>query len=352
MNLPKKDYKEIMRFLDLIQFAAEDPRRKIIDALSHVFGYHKSTFWLSDHQGNLYDPVINIDERIVESYLDYYQLVDPFHPHNMKQKSRKQVINIDDLMSIRDYEQCEYFRDFMRRFNLYHEIVMFIHHEDRFIGGMAILRSANEDPFCTKDIQRLEILLKYIAKSLGSYLIYSDLQFQKNLFESFSNHSSIGLMLFDQDLRHLYSNPSAREYILDFTPRDRGSFYFESFIKNILLKRTDFRQGVRKTVFSPSSRMYTVQVLPSLNGAKNYYTAYIKPCEMQVKSTRHAVHPHSASLTQREQEVLELVFEGYTNNQIAQELVVSVHTVKTHLHNIYKKFGISSRAGLYFRYQT
>ncbi|MEF3322853.1 response regulator transcription factor [Gulosibacter sp. GYB002] len=48
-------------------------------------------------------------------------------------------------------------------------------------------------------------------------------------------------------------------------------------------------------------------------------------------------------LTDREQEVLQLVAEGLTNKQIAQRLVVSPATAKTHLARIMQKLGVSTR---------
>lgn len=48
-------------------------------------------------------------------------------------------------------------------------------------------------------------------------------------------------------------------------------------------------------------------------------------------------------LTAREQEVLQLVAEGLTNKQIAQRLVISPATAKTHLARIMQKLGVSTR---------
>lgn len=48
-------------------------------------------------------------------------------------------------------------------------------------------------------------------------------------------------------------------------------------------------------------------------------------------------------LTDREQEVLQLVAEGLTNKQIAQRLVISPATAKTHLARIMQKLGVSTR---------
>jgi two-component system, NarL family, response regulator LiaR len=54
-------------------------------------------------------------------------------------------------------------------------------------------------------------------------------------------------------------------------------------------------------------------------------------------------------LTERETEVLKLIARGKANKQIAKELFVAMSTVKTHVINLYRKLGVSSRtqAALY-----
>jgi LuxR family maltose regulon positive regulatory protein len=48
-------------------------------------------------------------------------------------------------------------------------------------------------------------------------------------------------------------------------------------------------------------------------------------------------------LSERELEVLGLVAEGLSNREIADKLFLSVGTVKTHIHNIYGKLGVTGR---------
>jgi DNA-binding NarL/FixJ family response regulator len=57
-----------------------------------------------------------------------------------------------------------------------------------------------------------------------------------------------------------------------------------------------------------------------------------------------ATSGHTHGLTERELEVLRLVAAGKSNREIAAELVISDHTARRHLQNIFRKLGVSSRA--------
>jgi DNA-binding NarL/FixJ family response regulator len=61
------------------------------------------------------------------------------------------------------------------------------------------------------------------------------------------------------------------------------------------------------------------------------------------ESRRAAASLESCPLTDRELEILRLVAEGSTNNQIARQLWVTEQTVKFHLSNTYRKLGVANR---------
>lgn len=49
-------------------------------------------------------------------------------------------------------------------------------------------------------------------------------------------------------------------------------------------------------------------------------------------------------LSSQEERVLRLLAAGLTNPEIAQELVLSVNTVKTHVKSVYRKLNVNSRS--------
>jgi len=68
---------------------------------------------------------------------------------------------------------------------------------------------------------------------------------------------------------------------------------------------------------------------------------------------KELVHPHD-DLTEREYEILLLIAEGKSNQEIADQLFIALKTVKTHVSNILSKLDVSDRtqAAIYaFRHQ-
>ena len=65
-----------------------------------------------------------------------------------------------------------------------------------------------------------------------------------------------------------------------------------------------------------------------------------KLLEIEDKSRQRQAHDE---LTKREYEVLLLVSKGYTNQEIADELFITLKTVKTHVSNILSKLEVNDR---------
>jgi LuxR family transcriptional regulator of csgAB operon len=69
----------------------------------------------------------------------------------------------------------------------------------------------------------------------------------------------------------------------------------------------------------------------------------LKQYLQQTRTAYRASEDCSQLLTKRELQILKLTATGATNAQIADKLNVSMHTVKTHMYNLFKKIGASNR---------
>ncbi len=57
-------------------------------------------------------------------------------------------------------------------------------------------------------------------------------------------------------------------------------------------------------------------------------------------------------LTNRERELLDLLVKGYSYKMLAQELNISIETIRTHIKKIYKKLQVNSATEAVYKYNT
>jgi len=63
----------------------------------------------------------------------------------------------------------------------------------------------------------------------------------------------------------------------------------------------------------------------------------------RIDESKQIANIESVGITNREQQVIPLVADGFSNKEIAQKLNLSVYTVKTHIHNILAKLALNKR---------
>lgn len=97
---------------------------------------------------------------------------------------------------------------------------------------------------------------------------------------------------------------------------------------------------------------YLIMVIESVNEGAIWLDPVVakivkekNPTLLQGKTTssRSNFKAEHANLTEREYEVLKLVVEGKSNNEIAHELNISEHTAKAHVCNIIQKLVVDDR---------
>ena len=124
--------------------------------------------------------------------------------------------------------------------------------------------------------------------------------------------------------------------IMDLIPLQADVLEFvQTGVAGFILKDATVNDFV-KTIRSVAKGL---QVLPpNLTGS-----LFSQIVEHAVNGSSHAAIIDSVRMTKREKQVIELISEGSTNKEIAQELHLSTYTVKSHVHNILEKLALSTR---------
>ncbi len=80
-----------------------------------------------------------------------------------------------------------------------------------------------------------------------------------------------------------------------------------------------------------------------LNGELWVSREVMSKCILKQKTQDHFVPADTTGLTAREVQILAMVAVGAKNEDIADKLCISPHTVKTHIYNIFKKINVPNR---------
>lgn len=106
--------------------------------------------------------------------------------------------------------------------------------------------------------------------------------------------------------------------------------------------------GVNGYVLKQSSPSELISAIRAISDGNSYLDPIVTQAVMdiyarQINGLKGEVIPE---ITAREESVLQLIAQGHTNKNIAEQLDISVKTVDTHRANAIRKLGISDRVGI------
>ena len=114
----------------------------------------------------------------------------------------------------------------------------------------------------------------------------------------------------------------------------------DEVIKNI-------SSGVRGCLTDVSNKEHLIQAIRTVSKDSIWMEmssmTYVLTRLIPVRKSKSGLQP---KLTRREEEIVNLIILGYSNKQISNTLFISENTVKTHLANIFSKYGITNRLQL------
>ncbi len=129
-------------------------------------------------------------------------------------------------------------------------------------------------------------------------------------------------------------------HVLLLTVHDDEEYLFRALkvgASGYVLKEAEARELVLAIEAASRGEMF---IYPSV--ARRLVNDYLR----RAREGGHAETQLVENLTERQREVLQLLAEGHTNQEIADRLVISPYTVQTHRHNIMRKLNLHNRTEL------
>ncbi len=344
---------KMLSFIDAIMVPPHAFREQVLVSLAQIFGYDKTVFWREDETGNvLYDPKLyNASALSINDYLTYYGELDPFHTRKVYDRIMKDnVLRISDVTTAKEYEKSEFYNSFVKRVNMYYQMVVYLLEGEKVLGSITIVRSKEKKEFNQKDVNRLQFLSKYISKHLVNNYLFEDMEYQKNVFEYYANESPAGMFLFELPFTIRYFNPAAYEICTRYKSKAQLGQPFPYFIEKYLLNNPQYNwnEEFEQTSTLPGldELVIKIKAKPSNRPDRKMFMVYLIPqsqFSMQKRIEEKGMFNH---LTQKEAEVCIFLKRGLQNDEIARKMGVSVNTVRKHLQNIYTKMNVKNRTEL------
>jgi len=151
----------------------------------------------------------------------------------------------------------------------------------------------------------------------------------------------LDLGLSDKNSLHLVRSirkdfPESKVIVMDLIPTQTDILEFiQAGVQGFILKDAtidDFLRTIRSVVGG-------AKVLPP-HLAGSLFSQIVENAINNNKTSRLI---ESVRMTKRERQVIELIADGLTNKEIAQQLHLSTFTVKSHVHNILEKLALHTR---------
>ncbi len=171
-----------------------------------------------------------------------------------------------------------------------------------------------------------------------------------------TNSNELWLMCKNQDVDEILIDYSSEGFSIDIVPKILNKFPTINFIaitpeqsaKTLL---NALRSGIKSYIKKDCSMKEIVDSVIETGKGNNFFCGKVLETIQKSNISIEDLDTDSftcepISLSERENEIIKMIAEGYTNVQIAEQLFLSNHTVNTHRKNILAKLGVNNTAGI------
>jgi DNA-binding CsgD family transcriptional regulator len=254
-----------------------------------------------------------------------------------------------DIIKPVDYDHSAYVRFLEENFHAHYSVTMAFG-INAYIQ-VVFFKSLEKGDYTDEEIEALNKVYVYVANSYKNFKKHEQAKIVSNIQSEIISSGEKAYLVTDEFMHIMSYNEMASNYLKDILglsimeeicstrPCTWLPFLLGGGEDNIAENRVQTRV-IKNYIF----KIYTYDQTYSNGIIDRYHWITISTKEPGKSSDNLGTR---LPLTQAEQRVAELMYNGLTYKAIADELVVSYHTVKKHVQNIYTKCGVNSRFQLY-----
>lgn len=325
----------------------------LIESIARNFGFKKVLICYFDTEGHLLscvrrrDSLLNHNQEafanfIVKDVVCEKIYIDAIHDSLTYFNVEPRLYKSTDII-LNEYEHSSYVSFIKQYYDAYYTTTMAFG-INAYIK-LIFFKSFDEGDFTQSELEELNKIYVYVANSYKNFKKHEQMKIVAHIQSQIIALDEKAYVIVDYFMNAMSYNQMAANYLEEI--------FGISIIKQlngeipchwitVLLELKQENASITKTCIL-KNYLFTVHTYNQSysNGIiDRYYWITIS------RNEEHKVIDLTCSLqqlTQTEQKVAELMYNGLTYKAIAEELVVSYHTVKKHVENIYTKCGVKSR---------
>ncbi|MCW3487233.1 response regulator [Chitinophaga nivalis] len=120
---------------------------------------------------------------------------------------------------------------------------------------------------------------------------------------------------------------------------------FTNFMESHYVKQM-LRNGATGYLLKNTDQQTLIHAIEQVNAGEQFLDSTLKTALLHEMITGQKQTGYDIILTRREKEILQLIANEHSNQEIAEMLYISLRTVETHRLNLTQKLGVKNTAGL------
>ncbi|WP_340313452.1 helix-turn-helix domain-containing protein [Rhizorhabdus argentea] len=327
---------------DLRQFLGADT------ACGFELAHDGDTLWVGK------SATVNMDQRVIATYNDEFLRMDPicstlYSPSGVCQldSNRAQITLLSDRVDLQKSDHSYYCNEFLMKEHLDHVLGISFRPtiKDHPLLVLGFQRNRDQRDFDQDDLRKARSVLPALLSRFDYFsmgLAFKNLELQ---LASADGVRSYEIIIWNEDKISIYQVDRGNKTCL-YGPKNSKIFYpgIGAILKKLAGKPLEIKnitQVLYGLGINGIPREYLVHVRTELDSPRCqvFRIDAAPPRRRDFVEAWAEVH----SLTEREAEIVEKLFDGLKNQEIAHSLDLSVRTVENHLRSIFSKAGITSR---------
>jgi len=348
----------------------KDIDRNILSPLSKLVGAETSIFAIMkkhDHGVSAQNFIgHNIDDELNLKYEKHFQVNDPILPHTFNAAkvnhnlgiSKSFTVALDNIVDFQQFSSGQYYNEFLRPHSIRQVLATGIpsNTDSSLVYILGFHRYCNNS-FEERDAQ----VCSFFGPALYNILNNLELKTQADDNNIIVSHlkeqvSNTGLVILDDNHKIVFANHAGQSHL--HLTQNSNNIY--SNLENDLIAVLNAHLSHMEHSQAHMEHSQAKKIEFNYKGIK--VTTRVINCETQNQEKRIILNTNRPShtninpleiekynLTQRENDIANLIVMGMTSPQISDKLCISIRTVENHLRSIYAKTGVKNRTTLAYK---